>query len=96
MLSSITPQVMSSCAMRANEAYILLVDDQDQCLCRLEELVKRSGYACVSARSGTEALLACDRRPPRLVVTDLTMPNLDGLALRAGSVQDTLRSRSYS
>jgi CheY-like chemotaxis protein len=62
-------------------SYVLLVDDHEPSLRQLEELVCQSGHPCVAARSGTEALMCCDNCCPRVVVTDLTMPNLDGRAL---------------
>jgi CheY-like chemotaxis protein len=61
--------------------YVLLVDDHEPSLLQLKELVTLSGHPCIAARSGPEALRCCDARRPRLVVTDLTMPNLDGRAL---------------
>jgi DNA-binding NtrC family response regulator len=65
----------------ASAPYVLVVDDHEPSLRRLDELIKLSGHSCVPARSGTEALLCCDRSRPRIVVTDLTMPNLDGRGL---------------
>jgi CheY-like chemotaxis protein len=73
---TITPQ-----ASAAMNPYVLLVDDHEPSLQQLHALVKLSGRSCVSARSGSEALRWCDCRRPRVVVTDLTMPNLDGRAL---------------
>jgi len=63
------------------DSYVLLVDDHEPSLQQLRELVSLSGHPCVAARSGTEALRCCDACRPRVVVTDLTMPNLDGRAL---------------
>jgi two-component system response regulator GlrR len=77
----LSPQPIVPRMIPTKESYILLVDDHEPSLRRLDELLKISGYASVPACSGTEALLCCDLRPPRLVVTDLAMPNLDGLAL---------------
>lgn len=81
MMVTAAPRITSPRAFRAKEPYILLVDDHEPSLSQLDELVSRSGFACLSAQSGTEAVLCCDQRRPRLVVTDLTMPNLDGIAL---------------
>jgi DNA-binding NtrC family response regulator len=67
--------------VRSPESYILLVDDHEPSLRRLDEVVKLSGHRCVATKSGTEALLCCDRSRPRVVVTDLNMPNLDGRGL---------------
>ena len=67
--------------VRGSESYILLVDDHEPSLRRLNEVVKLSGHASVTAKSGTEALVCCERRRPQVVVTDLSMPNLDGRGL---------------
>jgi CheY-like chemotaxis protein len=65
----------------AMNPYVLLVDDHEPSLQQLHALVRLSGRRCVAARSGSEALQWCDCGRPRVVVTDLTMPNLDGRAL---------------
>ena len=39
------------------------------------------GHPCVSAGSASDALVYCDARSPRVVVTDLCMPDLDGQGL---------------
>jgi CheY-like chemotaxis protein len=58
--------------------YILLVDDHAPTLRRLHELVKLAGHRCVPVGSATSALRTCEVGRPRVVVTDLAMPNLDG------------------
>jgi CheY-like chemotaxis protein len=62
-------------------SYVLLVDDHEPSLKTLDHLVELSGHPCVSAHSGTDAVRLCDLFRPRVVVTDLTMPNLDGCGL---------------
>jgi CheY-like chemotaxis protein len=62
-------------------AYVLLVDDHEPSLQMLDALVQLSGHPCLSAHSGTDALRLCDLRRPRVVITDLSMPNLDGRGL---------------
>jgi CheY-like chemotaxis protein len=65
----------------AARPFILLVDDHEPSLRQLCEVVEQSGHRCVAARSATEALIYCDTRRPRVVVTDLSMPGLDGAVL---------------
>jgi DNA-binding NtrC family response regulator len=79
MLSATAPSIVGY--VPATPSYVLVVDDHEPSLRRLEELITLSGYPCVAASSGTEALLCCDRSRPRIIVTDLTMPNLDGRGL---------------
>jgi CheY-like chemotaxis protein len=62
-------------------AYVLLVDDHEPSLQRLNELIRYSGHRTIAACSATEAILCCEHRRPRVVVTDLVMPNLDGQGL---------------
>jgi CheY-like chemotaxis protein len=67
--------------LRAESPYVLLVDDHMPSLKRLCEIVEGAGHPCVMAASATEALTYCDARRPQVVVTDLSMPNLDGRGL---------------
>lgn len=66
---------------RPGQPYVLLVDDQPLCLQQLHEVVASAGHECVSAASATDAVSSCDASLPRVVVTDLAMPNLDGHGL---------------
>jgi DNA-binding response OmpR family regulator len=62
-------------------ASILLVEDDDQLRSMLKELLTRSGYEVSEASDGRRV---CDmHRQQRfdLVVTDLVMPDIDGLAV---------------
>jgi CheY-like chemotaxis protein len=76
MMSNVSP---AACA--ADPPYVLLVDDHPPSLQRLHEVVERAGHKCVSAGSASDALSTCDACRPRVVVTDLAMPNLDGHGL---------------
>lgn len=58
--------------------YVLLVDDHEPTLRRLHAVVTSAGHRCVSTSSPSEAVRLCDARRPQVVVTDFTMPNLDG------------------
>jgi CheY-like chemotaxis protein len=61
--------------------FVLLVDDHEPSLHRLHDVVEMAGHPCVSATSATDALVYCDTHPPQVVVTDLSMPDLDGQGL---------------
>jgi CheY-like chemotaxis protein len=59
---------------------ILVVDD-DQLMHRLfQHHLERAGYQMVSAMNGREALEIAARQPPQLIVMDIMMPDIDGLA----------------
>lgn len=59
---------------------ILIVDDEPHML-RLTELsLKKMGCTIVTARSGLEAMEVATRELPALIVMDVTMPEMDGIA----------------
>ncbi len=66
-----------------NKGHLLLVDDDYDLLRLLAIRLKASGYSVMTAESGQKALsmIAADR--PDLVVTDLRMDGMDGMALFA-------------
>lgn len=63
----------------APQTRILLVDDNDAIRTVLRRLLSRSGFDVVEARNGVEALSAHKARPADIVVTDLIMPEKEGL-----------------
>src|SRR5262249_5126442 len=65
----------------SRRAYLLLVGGHGHWLPGRALVVRFGGYACEIATSAAEALQVCDAQRPRVVVTDLTMPNLDGRGL---------------
>lgn len=60
---------------------VLVVDDALSVRKALTQLLEDAGYEVESARDGFEALEAIQRRPSDIVLTDLEMPNLNGLDL---------------
>jgi CheY-like chemotaxis protein len=62
---------------------ILVVDDQPQNLKLLRVVLATAGYDVTTAVDAEDALRQVAERPPRLVLTDLQLPGLDGLALTA-------------
>ena len=62
---------------------ILIVDDNVLIRFAITEFLREFGYNVVMAKDGSEALSQLDSCVPDLVVTDMTMPNLDGRALIA-------------
>lgn len=60
----------------------LIVDDVEMDRVLVGRLLEKEGtFSPVYASGGTEALAEIDRSPPDIVVTDLYMPNMDGLEL---------------
>ncbi len=63
------------------DAAILVVDDDAPIRRMLERTLTAEGYAVESAADGAGALVSIERSSPDLVVLDVTMPGLDGLAV---------------
>jgi two-component system KDP operon response regulator KdpE len=59
---------------------ILVVDDEHGILLYVGANLRQQGYEVVTARNGQEALERAALQPPDLVILDLAMPVLDGLA----------------
>lgn len=64
-------------------ASILAVDDSASMRQMVSFTLKGSGYEVVEASDGVEALAVAKTRSFDLVVTDVNMPNMDGIALIA-------------
>src|ERR1043165_3502083 len=60
---------------------VLIVEDEPAARVGLEQLVKSWGFAADSARDGEDALEKVTSFRPAIVITDLVMPRMDGLAL---------------
>jgi PleD family two-component response regulator len=60
---------------------ILIVDDDMPAATGLERILRYAGYDAAAVSNGMEALSLLAVRKPRLVITDLHMPGLDGLTL---------------
>jgi len=58
---------------------ILVVDDDVQSRNFVLEIFRSASYAIVTANDGSEGLVAFKEFQPSLVITDLQMPNMDGL-----------------
>ncbi|HET9490342.1 MAG TPA: response regulator [Methylomirabilota bacterium] len=62
---------------------ILAVDDEPEVLDLVRAMLVHAGHSVFGAASGREALALCVREPVDLVITDLGMPGMTGLALAA-------------
>jgi signal transduction histidine kinase len=70
---------------------LLVVDDETPLMNALRQTLRDEGYRVVGATSGDEALAALRRGGFDLVLTDLLMPKMDGIALlRAALATDPL------
>src|SRR5918912_3297750 len=60
---------------------VLVVEDNPMNLELVEAILEREGFQVVSAGSGEEALECLQRLRPDLVLVDIQLPGMDGLAL---------------
>lgn len=58
---------------------ILVIDDEEQIRNVLKKILERSGYKVSTANNGADGLHKFKRNPSELVITDLTMPEMDGM-----------------
>lgn len=68
---------------------ILVIDDNDQIRALLRRVLENAGYLVMDAANGLEGLRQFRQTPVALVITDLLMPDSDGL-----EVTMTLRRES--
>ena len=64
-----------------NHTRILVVDDEQSARSGLAKLLEQADYVVDTAADGKEALAIAAERPPEVVVTDLKMPEMDGMTL---------------
>ena len=62
---------------------ILIVDDEREIRDLVAIILERAGHQVVQAQSGEEALEILDSEEPELLLTDIVMPEMSGLALAA-------------
>src|SRR5436309_11595260 len=67
----------------------LVVEDEDSIASLVRSYLERDGFTVVRARRGAEALDEIERRPIRVIVLDIGLPDMDGFdvcrSIRAGS-----------
>jgi len=69
---------MSTPTPDARQATILIVENEVSNRILIERVLSTRGYRCVSASNGREALNILDHEQVDLILTDLSMPVLDG------------------
>ena len=59
--------------------YILVAEDDSDVALLITTILKNNGYNYVWAKDGMEAMEIADRQLPKLIITDIMMPRMDGL-----------------
>jgi two-component system NtrC family response regulator len=67
--------------MKLTRAKILVVDDEADMVETLEQILSRSEYDVVTATESVKAFDLVSKEQPDLIITDLVMPELDGVDL---------------
>ena len=72
---------MKQAASKARAGKILVVEDNIDSRDLLAKLLGMSGYEVLSAPDGESALATALKQVPDLIITDINMPRMDGIAL---------------
>jgi CheY-like chemotaxis protein len=64
--------------MDTSQCTILVVENEQNNRMLLEKILSIAGYRCLSSTNGLEALQMLKREPVDLILTDLSMPVMDG------------------
>jgi CheY-like chemotaxis protein len=75
------PVAVISCIKGERMANVLLVDDDANVLQALETMLVLQGHRVRTAESGASALNAVRLDAPEIIVTDVMMPDMDGIRL---------------
>jgi len=67
-------------ASQGNQQKILLVEDTEDNRFMMHRLLEMDGYIVVEARNGQEAVTIARAEKPQLILMDLSLPVIDGLA----------------
>jgi CheY-like chemotaxis protein len=68
---------------------ILVVEDEPGVVLALSDALKTEGFDVVTAKDGEEGLATALKEHPDLILTDLKMPGMDGIAMIDKLHEDT-------
>lgn len=60
---------------------ILIIDDEPQIRSMIRLVLERAGYSVMEAADGVEGIRRFHENPVNLIITDLIMPNKDGIGM---------------
>jgi len=75
----------------AKKYRVLVVDDDEVMLLLLERILSKARYKVLKARSGKEGIEQAKKFSPDMIILDIMMPGLDGIAtvLKLKSIKET-------
>ncbi len=81
--ASQTPEAQTVPAPQGNRMPVLVVEDSSETLEVLQVLFAHKGYSVMGANSAAEALKLAGERAPGVIISDISMPELNGYELLA-------------
>ena len=60
-------------------ARILIIDDEELVRLTLRQMLEKAGHDVVEASNGAEGIHSCKAHSPELVITDIIMPEKEGI-----------------
>jgi DNA-binding NtrC family response regulator len=66
---------------------VLIVDDEPDVVANWREVLDQEGYPCLTALDGEHGLTLLETERPDIVLTDLWMPRIDGMAILSRAVE---------
>ena len=66
---------------------VLIVEDEAEMQENCVRILRRHGYACLSARSGREAFALMEAERPELVLTDIHLGEVNGIEVARKAMQ---------
>lgn len=67
---------------------ILLVEDEESMVTLIKYNLEQAGYSFSSVKNGKLALEFCRKEQPDLIISDISMPEMDGYELREQLISD--------
>ena len=58
---------------------VIVIDDDDSVRDLMVRILVRAGYEVAPAKGGRDGVALCRKQPPDLIVTDIIMPDQDGI-----------------
>jgi CheY-like chemotaxis protein len=68
--------------------HILLVEDEESMVILIRYNLEQAGYIFSSVKNGKRALEFCRQEKPDLIISDISMPEMDGYELREELITD--------
>lgn len=72
---------------------ILIVEDEPDLRTLTELFLQRAGYETVTCENGREVFPTIDKAAPNLILMDVMLPGMDGIALAKALAADTEKSK---